>query len=353
MALSFLYRLVRHLVEAMRVHRMGEIAKDAEIVVLRHQLAVLRRQVARPRFRWSDRALVAVLARLVPRERWSAFLVTPETILRWRRALVRRRWSYSHRRAGRPPLPGTTVELIVRLARENPRWGYLRIVGELKKLGIVASKGSVANVLRRRGLPPAPRRAGFAWTEFLRAQAKGIVATEFFTVDTVLLRRYYVMFVIEVERRVIHLLGVTANPNGPWVTQVARNLAAELDDAGRRVRFLIRDRDTKFTDNVDQVFSSMGAEIIVTPVRAPRANAFAERWVRTAREDCLDHLLVLSRGHLERVLAEYVEHYNRARPHRGLDLDPPHPVTVASGAVGTIRCRDVLGGLIHEYELAA
>ncbi len=353
MALSFLYRLVHRLVEVVRIHRMGEIAKDAEIVVLRHQLTVLRRQVARPRFSWSDRALVAVLARLVPRERWAAFLVTPETILRWHRALVRRRWTYPHRRAGRPRLPDETIELIVRLARENSRWGYLRIVGELKKLGIVVSKGSVANVLRRRGLPPAQRRAGPGWTEFLRAQAKGIVATDFFTVDTVLLRRYYVLFVIEVERRVIHLLGVTANPNGSWVTQVARNFAAELDDAGRRVRFLIRDRDTKFTDNFDQVFGSIGAKIILTPVRAPRANAFAERWVRTVREDCLDHLLVFSRRHLERILAEYVEHYNQARPHRGLDLAPPHPVTVAADAVGTIRRRDVLGGLIHEYELAA
>ena len=166
------------------------------------------------------------------------------------------------------------------------------------------------------------------------------------------LRRYYVLFVIEIERRVVHLLGVTATPNGPWVTQVARNFAAELDDAGRRVRFLIRDRDTKFTTTFDEVFTSIGAETILTPVRAPRANAFAERWVRTARDDCLDHLLVFSRCHLEAVLAQYVEHYNQAWPHRSLDLKPPHPATATSDA-GTIRRRDVLGGLIHEYELAA
>jgi putative transposase len=352
-ALSFLYRLVRRVVEFLHVHHMDAVAKDAEILVLRQQLAVLRRQVARPRFSWSDRAVVATLAKLVPRESWAAFLITPETILRWHRTLVRRRWTYPHCWPGRPPLSEETVELILRLARENPRWGYLRIVGELKKLGVTVSKGSVANVLRRHRLPPAPRRIGPSWTEFLRVQAKGIVATDFFTVDTVLLRRYYVLFVIEVERRVVHILGVTTNPNGPWVTQAARNFCAHLDDAGRRVRFLIRDRDTKFTRSFDKVFASIGAEIILTPVRAPRANAFAERWVRTVREDCLDHLLVLSRRHLERVLAEYVEHYNQARPHRGLDLDPPHPVTVAAGAVGTIRCRDVLGGLIHEYELAA
>jgi len=219
MALSFLYRVVRRVVEFVGIHRMDNVAKDAEILVLRHQLAVLRRQVGRPRLSWSDRAVIAALAKLVPRERWATFLITPETILRWHRALVRRRWTYPHRRPGRPPLPAETVELIVRLARDNPRWGYLRIVGELKKLGVTVSKGSVANVLRRHRLPSAPRRAGPTWAEFLRAQAKGVLATDFFTVDTVLLRRYYVLFVVEVERRVVHLLGVTANPSGPWVTQ--------------------------------------------------------------------------------------------------------------------------------------
>jgi hypothetical protein len=179
-ALSFLYRLVRNLIELVRVRRMDAVAKDAEILVLRQQLAVLRRQVARPQFSWSDRALVAILARLVPRKRWASFLVAPETILRWHRALVRRRWSYPHR-AGRPSLPGDTVELIMRLARENPRWGYLRIVGELQKLGVGVSKGSVASILRHHGLGPAPRRVGPTWSEFLRVQASGILATDFFT----------------------------------------------------------------------------------------------------------------------------------------------------------------------------
>ena len=352
MALSFLYRLLRSLIELARVHRMDAIDKDAEILVLRQQLAVLRRQIARPRLSWSDRALIASLARLVPRERWASFLVTPETILRWHRALVRRHWTYPHR-VGRPLLPDETVELILRLARENPRWGYLRIVGELRKLGVNVSKASVASVLGRHGLGPVPRRVGPSWSEFLRAQAKGLLATDFFTVDTVLLRRYYVLFVIELERRVVHLLGVTANPNGLWVTQVARNFAAELEEVGRQVRFLVRDRDTKFTASFDAVFASIGVEIILTPVRSPRANAFAERFVRTAREDCLDHLLVLSHHHLETVLAEYVEHYNTARPHRGLDLTPPESTTSLVGRSGAIRRRDVLSGLIHEYELAA
>ncbi len=352
MALSFFYRLGSRVFELVRLHRMDAAVKDAEILVLRHQLAVLRRQVTRPPFSWSDRAIIATLARLVPRERWAAFLITPETILRWHRALVRRRWTYAHRGPGRPPLPHETVELIVRLARENPRWGYLRIVGELRKLGIAVSKGSVANVLRRHHLHPAPRRSGPTWVEFLHAQAKGIVATDFFTVDTVLCRRYYVLFVIELERRVVHLLGVTANPNERWVTQVARNFTSALDDAGRRVRFLIRDRDTKFTACFDHVFASIGAETIRTPIRSPRANAFAERWVRTAREDCLDHVLVLSRRHLETILADYVDHFNRARPHRSLQLTPPQP-PLEPTVTGTIRRRDILGGLIHEYELAA
>jgi putative transposase len=330
---------------------MDTVAKDAEILVLRQQLAVLRRQVARARFTWSDRALLTTMATLVPRERWAGFLVTPETILRWHRALIRRRWTYPHRPPGRPSLPDETVPLILRLARENPRWGYLRMVGELKKLGVTVSKSSIANALRRHRLPPGPRRLGPSWTEFLHTQAKGIVATDFFTIDSVLLRRYYVLFGIELERRVVHLLGVTANPSGPWVTQVARNFAAELHDTGRRLRLLIRDRDTKFTASFDQVFASIGAEALLTPVRSPRANAFAERWVRTVRQDCLDHLLVVSRRHLEKVLAEYICHYNRGRPHRGLHLSPPQPMLIPER--GTIHRRDVLGGLIHEYRLAA
>ncbi len=353
MALSFFYRVVRLVVELVRTHCMNAVAKDAEILVLRHQLAVLRRQVARPRLRWADRALIATLAKLVPRERWAAFLVTPETVLRWHRALVARRWTYPHRQVGRPALPVDTVALIVRLARENPRWGYLRIVGELKKLGVAVSKTSVAAVLRRHRLPPAPRRSGPGWGEFLKAQAKGILATDFFTIEAATLRRYYVLFAIEVERRVVHLLGVTANPDAAWVAQVARNFASELEDAGRRFRFCIRDRDAKFTAGFDTVLASAGIEAVRTPVASPRANAFAERFVRTIREDCLDHVLVVSRRHLEVVLAEYVRHYNDARPHRGLGLEQPVTRPAESRADGRVVRRDILGGLIHEYERAA
>ncbi len=275
MALSFLYRLARRALELVRAHRMDSVAKDAEILVLRHQLAVLGRQVKRPRFAWSDRALIALLSGLVPRGRWRSFLISPQTVLDWHRRLVRRRWTYPHRRPGRPSLPGETVELICRLARENPRWGYMRIVGELKKLGVPVSKGSVAAVLARHGLPPAPRRNGPSWSQFLRTQAKGILATDFFTVDTALLRRYYVLFVIEVQSRVVHVLGITANPTGAWVTQVARNFTSTLDERGRCFRFLLRDRDTKFTASFDAVFASVGTEAIKAPVRSPRAKACA------------------------------------------------------------------------------
>ena len=352
MALSFLYHLARRAFELVRVHRMEALAKDMEILVLRHQLSVLGRQVGRPRLTWSDRALIALFSHLVPRERWSCFLVTPSTILEWHRRLVRKHWTYPSCKPGRPPLPAETVELVVRLARENPRWGYLRIVGELRKLGVTVSATSVRNIISRHGLRPAPRRSGPSWTEFLRAQAAGILATDFFTVDTVWLERLYVLVVIEIESRVVHVLGVSRHPVGMWVTQVARNLVSDLDEDGRRFRFLVRDRDTKFTRGFDEVFASESTEIIRTPVRSPCANAYAERWVRTARQECLDLTLVVSRRHLEHVLRSYVRHYNAARPHRGIGLLTPIARSEPN-AKAVIRRLDILGGMLHEYERAA
>jgi putative transposase len=241
------------------------------------------------------------------------------------------------------------VELIVRLGRENRRWGCVRIQGELRKLGIRVSATSVRRILRRLGLGPAPRR-GPTWTEFLRSQAHSVLATDFFTVDTVSLKQLYVLFVIELSTREVHILGITDHPTGEFVTQVARNLLGDLLDRGRSVKFLIRDRDAKFTASFDEVFRSERIRVIKTPVRSPRANAFAERWVRTVRNECLDWLLIMNRSHLERVLREYVAHYNRQRPHRGIDLGVPAggeiPATPPSPHV---RRHDVLGGLIHEY----
>jgi putative transposase len=326
--LSFLYRLVHRTFGLLGLARRDTFAKDAEILVLRHQVAVLRRQVGRSRFTWSDRALIALLAGLIPRQRWTPFLVTPKTILDWHRRLVARRWIYPHRRPGRPPLERDTVDLIVRLAQENPRWEYLRIVGELPKLGVTVSKGSVATVLGRHGLPPAPRREGPTWAQFLAAQAEGILATDFFGVDSVTLRRYYVGFVIEVDSRVVHLLGVTANPAMAWIVQVARNFTSDLEDAGRRFRFLIRDRDTKFTASFDEAFRSSGIEAIRTPVRSPKANAFAKRFVRTVREECLDHL-----AHL----LETSPRNGARRLHPPLQRGPPAPRTPTRDPTATPR----------------
>jgi putative transposase len=281
---------------------------------------VLRRQTPRSRLEPADRALLAAVTRALPRARWSCFLVTPETLMRWHRRLVAGAWTYPHRGAGRPSLAEDVQQLIVRLARENPRWGYQRIQGELLRLGVQVSASAIRSTLRRHGLDPAPRRATTTWRAFLRQQAAGIVACDFFTVETVGLRRLYVLFFIGLDTRRVHLAGVTANPDGPWVTQQARNLLLALTERTRGLRLLLRDRDAKFSRAFDDVFRSEGAEVLLTPVRAPNANAHAERWIRTVRAECLDWLLIVGRGHLEQVLRVYVQHYNAHRPHRALRL---------------------------------
>lgn len=281
-------------------------------------------------------------------------MVSPQTLLRWHRELVRRKTYKRISAGGRPPIAGEVRELILRMGRENPRWGCLRIRGELAKLGVRVSATKTRTLLRANGLGPAPRRDGPTWSEFLRWQAQGILAFDFFTVETTWLRTMYVLFAIEVASRRVHVLGVTRNPDSAWVTQQARNLAVGERLSG--LRFLIRDRDAKFTGSFDEVFRSEGVKVIETPIRAPRANAFAERWVRTVRTECLDWILVIGRCHLERVLRVYVSHYNARRPHRGLDLKTPdpRPDPVSWPAVGApVRRRDVLGGPIHEYEPAA
>jgi putative transposase len=325
--------------------------KDIEIAVLRHQLFILERQARRPRDNDTDRLALSTLAGLVPRERWSVFLVTPATVLRWHRELVRRHWAQPHR-PPRRALPEATVDVVLRPARENPRWGYVRIAGECAKLGVAVSASSVRNCLRRHHLGPAPRRGGPTWVEFLRSQASGVLACDFFSVETVGLQRRYVLFFIELERRQVFLAGVTTQPDGRWATQQAPNLAMELNDRDRRFRFLIRDRDAKFVADFDTVFASEGTRVIKTPVRSPRANGYAERFVGTARRECLDWMLMFGRHHLERVLAEFVAHYNKARPHRGIDLDAPIPLRPVGDTSSAVERVDRLGGLIHEYRRA-
>jgi putative transposase len=355
-SLSFVYWVVRRLFELLVLLGRSERTKEVEILVLRHELQVLRRQVARPRLRSGDRVLLAALSQLLPRSRRRSFLVQPATLLRWHRELVCRRWTYPARRPGRPPVASQARQLVLRLAAENPTWGYKRIHGELVGLGISPSASSVWNILHRRGIDPAPRRASVSWGEFLRQQAAGILECDFFTVETLWLRRFYVLFFIELARRRVYLAGVTVNPNGAWVAQQARNLIMTLADGEQCPRFVIRDRDNKFTAAFDEVFRSEGITVIRAPIAAPRAKAHAERWVGSVRRECLDRILIVSRRHLERVLRAYVAHHNLHRPHRALDQQPPvlKPIAISKPHHdGRIRRCDRLGGLLHEYELAA
>jgi putative transposase len=352
MAFSFLYLAVRALLGAPVRSRRGLHIKDVELLVLWHELEILRRQVVRPKLQMADRALLAAAACHLPHPSRGARLVTPRTLLRWHQALVRRKWRQAPGQRGRPKLPVEVRELVLRLARENPRWGHRRISGELRKLGFWASPTSIRGLLAEAKLEPAPRRDGPSWREFLQAQAASIVACDFFTVQSLFLRRYYALFFIAHSSRRVWLAGCTANPTGAWVTQRARNLGLDCSDQG--IRFLIRDRDGKYSGAFDEVFRSEGTRIVKTPVQAPKANAIAERFVRTVRSECLDWLLILNRRHLESVLRTYVDHYKRERRHRALELRPPDPDKLQDRSPeAEIRRRDRLGGLIHEYYRAA
>jgi transposase InsO family protein len=349
------YLALRCLLQLVLLRPRSESFKELEIVVLRHELSVLRRQVARPQLRPSDRLLLAAASRLLPRSRWRSFLVTPGTLLRWHRRLVARRWTFAPR-TGRPPVGGEIRELVLRLARENPRWGYQRIVGEISGLGLTVSATTVRKMLREAGIGPAASRGGLSWRAFVRQQAQSMLAVDFFTVETISLRRLYVLFFIELGSRRVHLGGCTANPTGAWVTQQARQFAWTFHEQPSRFRYLIRDRDSKFTRSFDAVFASEGIRIVKSPVRAPKANAIAERFVGTVRRECLDWLLILNRRHLEHVLRVFVDHYNAHRPHRSLNLTPPAATDNERPIVSWshhVKKRDRLGGLIHEYRYAA
>jgi putative transposase len=354
---SFVYLAVRNLFALVVLLGRSDRSKELELLVLRHELAVLRRRSGRPRIGPADRALLATLSRALPRRAWAAFSVRPETLLRWHRGLVARRGTYPHRKPGRPPLARPRRELIVRLARENPHWGYQRIAGELKGLGLAVSPTTVRKVLICAGVPPAPQRAQQSWRSFLRQQAASTLACDFFTVETLALQRIYVLFFISVATRRLEFIACTANPDGGWVAQQARNLVMQPGEQAHGFRLLIHDRDRKFSQGFDEIFRSEGIEVIRTPVQAPNANAFAERWVRTVRSDCLDRILILGRRHLERILRVYTNHYNGHRPHRALQLAPPNgtnpdAVGRTPAASGVYR-QDLLGGLIHEYRQAA
>jgi putative transposase len=349
---SFVYLAVRNLFALVWMLGRPRRSKELEILVLRHELAILRRQTARPKLTRADRALLASLSRSLARPDWVAFSIKPETLLRWHRQLIAHRWTYVHRRPGRPPLERSLRELILRLARENPHWGYKRIVGELKGLGIAVSATSVRKVLLEAGLQPAQQRTRSSWRAFLRAQAGSMLACDFLTVETIFLQRIYVLFFISLATRRSSMSLARRNPDGGWVAQQARNLIIQLGDE-QPFRFLVHDRDTKFSHAFAEVFRSEGFKVIHTPVQAPNANAYAERWVRTLRTDCLDRILILGRRHLEHVLRVYRCHYNEHRPHRALHLLPPNGRDpTPTNAIAQLRRRDLLGGLIHEYDAA-
>jgi len=356
---SFVYVVACRLFALVLRFGRSDGSKDLEIVLLRHELAILRRQTRRPQLTARDRLVLAALSRVLPRRSWQAFPVTPGTLLRWHRRIIARRWTYPRRRPGRPPLGTEVRELILRLARENSNPGYVRIVGELRRLGITVSATQVRNVLARSGVPPAPQRDQLSWRSFLGQHAETVIACDFFTVDTVWLHRSYVLFFVSIGTCRVEYRAGTSNPNATWMAQQARNLLMDLDDRGQRPRFLIHDRDTKFSRAFDGLFQSEDIAVIRTPIRAANANAYAERWVGSVRRECLDRLLIFGLRQLEHVLRVYVCHFNQQRPHRGLELRPPDgrgaidPPPMATARTPQVRRRDLLGGLLHEYELAA
>src|SRR6266487_3534863 len=321
-------------------------SKNAELLVLRHEVAVLRRTHLRPRLDWADRAVLAALIRHLPRTLRAHRLVTPGTVLRWHRRLVARRWTYPNR-TGRQPVRTEITMLIGRLATENPSWGYQRIQGELLKIGHRISASTIRRVLRQLKIPPAPQRhTDTTWRQFLRTQASTVLACDFFHVDcAITLQRLYCFFVIEIGSRHVHILGITANPDGPWTTQQARNLLLDLGERAAGFRYLVRDRAGQFTAAFDAVLAGPGIAVVKIPPRSPRANGYAERFVLTARTELTDRMLIFGERHLRRVLDEYARHYNGQRPHRARQLRPPrpdHPIPAVPAQ--QITRRTVLGG---------
>jgi transposase InsO family protein len=355
MSLRLLYLIFARLCSWLVLLGRSSASKDAELLVLRHEIAVLRRASSRPRLDWADRAVLAALVRLLPARLRAHRLVTPGTVLRWHRRLVTRKW-ICPTRTGRSPVSSEIAALIEQLATENNGWGYKRIQGELLKLGHRVGASTIRRVLRALKIPPAPeRRTDTTWRKFLHAQAATMLAADFFHVDcAVTLRRLYCFFVIEVGSRYVHILGVTANPDGPWTTQQIRNLLMNLGDRAADFRFLVRDRAGQFTESSDALLASAGIEAVKIPPRSPRANAYAERFVLTARTEVTDRMLIFGQRHLRTILAQYAAHYNGRRPHRSRQLRPPRPdYPVADLSQERIQRRPVLGGLINEYQRAA
>ena len=350
MLFASLYSLVRLIVGLGTIRLASDPELHAEVLALRHEVAILRRQVKRPDLFPVDRLILAAVARRLPSGR---LLFSPSTLIRWHRELVRRKWAaFSGRpRRGRPPIPEAIGELILTMAKDNPRWGERRIQGELLKLGHRVSNSTIRLLLRRRGVPPALRRGGLTWRQFLRAQSSAIIAADFFVVDTALLGVLYALVFIEIKSRRVIFSACTDQPDSAWVCQQARNVCMELQDLELPIRAIIHDRDSKFTSQFDTVFTTEGSRVALTPYRSPRANSFVERLIKTTRRECLDLLVIAGERHLARVLTEFFDHYNHARPHRALELRPPDPVPIPS--TGQIVRIDRLHGIVKEYSRAA
>ena len=351
--LRILYRFLASL--ACLAVRSGR-SKDLEIIVLRHQLAVLHRQNNRPQLTDDDRTLLGGIAAALPRHRRVGWLVTPDTLLRWHRRRIAKHWTQPTRAPGRPSTAAEVRRLIIDMATNNPTWGYRRIAGELTGLGHHVGASTVWRVLKHRGIDPAPGPTSVTWTQFLRSQAA--VACDFATVDTALLRRYYLLFFIDVTNREVFFGGITASPTGAWTTQAARNLFLRHPDRFAETRALVGDRGSQFIDAFDEIFRTEDLKILKTPVRTPVANAFAERWIGSLRRELLDRTIIWNQPQLARLVTDYIDHYNTHRPHRSLNqrpprqlitdpttTDPPLPLRV----VRATRC----DGLINEYRNAA
>jgi putative transposase len=360
MCLRFVFLLIMRLAAWLRLSRREETWKTAEILILRHQLTLLqRRQPRRPKLNWADWALLATLLSVIPtaRRHGLQLLVTPDTILRWHRNIVRRRWVTRSRRGntGRLATRRNIKALILRLARENPGWATARIHGELAGLGVRDSASTVWEILKKAGIDPAPRRTGPAWSLFLRSQAEAILACDFFTAELLDGTQPYVLAVIEHASRRIRILGVTLHPTGAWTAQQARNLSMDLGEQSHRVKSMIHDRGSNFTAAFDAVLADPGIRIVLCDVRTPRMNAITERWIGGCRRELLDRILAWNQAHLRRILREYEIHYNQHRPHRSLDaaapLKPlPEPVDLEQYRV---RGQTHAGCLINEYRLVA
>jgi transposase len=360
MCLRFVFILATRLAAWLRLSRREEAWKTAEILILRHQLAVLqRRQPRRPKLNWADRALLAALLGVIPKGRRHGLrlLVTPDTILRWHRHIVRRRQAARSTRGktGRPAARQTIRALVLRLARDNPDWGYRRIHGELAGLGVRVSASTVREILTKAGIGPAPRRTGPTWSQFLRSQAEAILACDFSTAGLPGGTRAHVLAVIEHATRRIRILGVTPHPTGDWTTQQARNLLMDLGGQADRVKFMIRDRGPDFTAAFDAVLAGAGSRTVLGNVRTPRMNAIAERWIGGCRRELLDRTLIWNQHHLRRILRQYETHHNQHRPHRCLHgaapLTPlPEP---ADREQYRVPRHTRAGGLINEYRLVA